>query len=469
VTDPLNRLLLVLASAYLFLLPTNAATFGVSVAFGGAMLCAFGAYFRARRHPATRIAMAGPSILVPLALWSLWSCASLAWSADPAYSRGQLAREVMDSLAVMFIFYVAGREASGLRVLIGAALASFACFALLAIGMRVGTGAWDPGRFHHGVGAWATFIVMVAPFLFALIVPPPAGFGGGVPPLVIGFALLALMIATARMTDSRIVWIALAAVFATASLIAAIRWPQTFVRTPLRWLAPLCVLLIVLGLAFADTIEERAQISANGSVAVSIERDPRLVLWEHVIGYLEARPLTGYGFGRLILEKRLTAETGNPLLSHPHNVFVSQWLQTGLVGMIAFIAFLAALALRYVRFARSRDDTLAFVGVVGLALLAGFVAKDLTDDFLFRSNAKELWAMTAMLLGYGVRRERDLDDALRSLEASVVTVSTPGRPKCESAPKGNSAAGNPVSGLNAAAAPARARPPTLRQRRSESA
>jgi hypothetical protein len=58
------------------------------------------------------------------------------------------------------------------------------------------------------------------------------------------------------------------------------------------------------------------------------------------------------------------------------------------------------------RFVRSRDDTLAFVGVAGLALIAGFVAKDLTDDFLFRSNAKELWAMTGFLLGYGVRRER---------------------------------------------------------------
>ena len=417
--DPINRSLLVFASAYLFLLPTNAATFGVSVAFGGALLCALVAYIRAWRRPATRIAMAGPSVLVPLALWSLWSCASLAWSADPVYSRGQLAREIMDSLAVMFIFYVAGREASGLRVLIGAALASFACFALLAIGMRVVTGAWDPGRFHHGVGAWATWIVIVAPFLFALIVPPPAGFGGGPRLLVIGFLLLALMIATARMTDNRIVWIALATVFATASLIAAIRWPHTFIRTPLHWLAPLCVLLIVLGLALADTIEERAQISAKGDVAISIERDPRRVLWEHVIGYLEARPLTGYGFGRLILEKRFTAETGNALLSHPHNVFVSQWLQTGLVGMIAFAAFVAALTLRYVRFARSRDDTLAFVGVIGIVLLAGFVTKDLTDDFLFRSNAKELWAMTAMLLGYGMRRERTLDEAERALAVTA--------------------------------------------------
>ena len=34
--------------------------------------------------------------------------------------------------------------------------------------------------------------------------------------------------------------------------------------------------------------------------------------------------------------------------------------------------------------------------------------KNLTDDFLFRSNAKEFFALAAMVLGYGARRERVL-------------------------------------------------------------
>ena len=118
--------------------------------------------------------------------------------------------------------------------------------------------------------------------------------------------------------------------------------------------------------------------------------------------------MRGYGFGRRILAEDLATETGNPLLAHAHNLFASQWLQTGLIGMLAFAAFVGALALRYLRFARSNDDTLAFVGVIGLSVITGFIVKNLTDDFLFRSNAKELWAMTAFLLGYGVRRERIL-------------------------------------------------------------
>jgi hypothetical protein len=145
VADHINRWLLVFASAYLFLLPTNAATFAVSIAFGGAALCAVTAFILALRNPATHIPMAGPSILVPLGAWALWSCASIAWSADPAYSRGQLAREVMDSLLAMFIFYVAARDAHSLRVLIGAAFTSLAWLALLAIGMAAMPGTPGAG------------------------------------------------------------------------------------------------------------------------------------------------------------------------------------------------------------------------------------------------------------------------------------------------------------------------------------
>ncbi|HEX6137856.1 MAG TPA: O-antigen ligase family protein [Casimicrobiaceae bacterium] len=455
-THHINRWLPAFAAAYLFLLPTNTATFAVSVAFGGAALCALGAFVIGWRNPATRIPLAGPWILGPLAAWALWSCASLAWSVDAAYSRGQLAREVMDSLLAMFAFYVAARDARSVRVLIGAALASFVFFALLAIGAERATGAWDAGRWHHGVGAWSTWLVLVAPFMFALIAPPPAGFGGGARMVGVGLALLALLVVSARMTDNRIVWIALATVFATASLAAALRWPQTLTRTPLRWIAPFAVLLLVLGLAFADVLEERADIARQASVAVSIERDPRIVLWEHVTARIAARPWSGYGFGRRILAKPLAAELGNPLLTHAHNLFASQWLQTGLVGMLAFAAFLAALALRYVRFIRSRDDTLAFVGVVGVALLAGFVAKNMTDDFLFRSNAKELWAMTAFLLGYGVRRERIL------AAGDTPTLTGPARVAALESGRNR----RPVS---AAAAPAAAAPPSPPPPRRESA
>ena len=471
-THHINRWLLAFASAYLFLLPTNAATFAVSVTFGCAGLFAVIVFVRSFGNPVTRIPLAGPSILVPLGAWALWSCASLAWSIDPMYSRGQLAREVMDSLLAMLIFYVAARDARSVRVLVGAALASFIFFALLAIGAAAMTGHWNAGRWHHGVGAWSMWLVLIAPFIFALVAPPPAGFGGGPRLYVVGLVSLVLLVTTARMTDNRVVWIALAIVFATASIVAALRWPHTFTRTPVRWTAPLAVLLLVLSLAFADVLEERAvQVAPVGGVAASIERDPRIVLWEHIFARVAERPWIGYGFGRRILADSLTAEMGDPMLAHAHNAFVSQWLQTGAVGMLLLTAFLVALALRFLRFVHSRDDTLALLGVAGLALVVGFVARNLTDDFLFRSNAKELWAMTAFLLGYGMRRERIL--AAGDVPTQGRMTDAKGGVRHEFPDSANrsapSAHGNSYLTPTAGAEPAAAAPPSPRPRQSESA
>ena len=144
--------------------------------------------------------------------------------------------------------------------------------------------------------------------------------------------------------------------------------------------------------------------------------DPRLALWELTAATIRARPWTGYGFGKSILEDELREALRNPMLSHAHNLFVSQWLQVGVLGLSAIVGLLGALAWRFVAFLRARDDALALVGLIGLALLAGFVVKNLTDDFLFRSNGKEFWAVCAMLLGYGARIERAIASGARTFD-----------------------------------------------------
>jgi hypothetical protein len=78
---------------------------------------------------------------------------------------------------------------------------------------------------------------------------------------------------------------------------------------------------------------------------------------------------------------------------------------TGTIGLLLFVGLLLALCARFAHYLRRDDDALAVVGVVGLSLIAGFVAKNMTDDFLFRSNAKEFWALLALLVGFGTRLE----------------------------------------------------------------
>jgi O-antigen ligase len=204
--------------------------------------------------------------------------------------------------------------------------------------------------------------------------------------------MLSLLLVSARLTDNRVVWIALAVVYATASALAAWRWQASLVRAPLRWLSPLFALMIVLGVVFADVTRERAQLDfpPQTSVTQTLTEDPRLPLWDRTAQLVRERPWTGFGFGRAIVAEQLKGTLGNPMLWHAHNLFVGQILQTGTIGLALFLVLLVALCARFIRYLRHNDDALAVVGVIGLALLAGFVAKNMTDDFLFRSNAKEL-------------------------------------------------------------------------------
>jgi O-antigen ligase len=238
-----------------------------------------------------------------------------------------------------------------------------------------------------------------------LIAPTPVGVRPRRLALALGAALLVLVVATARLTDNRMVWVALAAVFAIAAIVSAVRWPHTFMRSPWRWLAPVAALMVILGFAFADVARERAEVDypPNTSVEATIKADPRIRLWHQIFGRIGDRVWQGYGFGRRIQAEEIVSELADQQLTHAHNLFASQWLQTGAVGVALFVAMLGAIAATFVRYVRARDDILAFLGVVGLSLLAGFVVKNLTDDFFFRSNAKELWALLAILIGFGTR------------------------------------------------------------------
>ncbi len=144
-------------------------------------------------------------------------------------------------------------------------------------------------------------------------------------------------------------------------------------RAPVRWLAPLIALLVVLALLFgADGARQGGgAFPAADDVAQTFAQDPRLQLWDRTLTLIGERPWIGYGFGKSILAEELKSESRDPLLSHAHNVFMSQWLQTGAIGLAVFVALLAALVARYVRFVRSPDDAVALLGVIGIALVAG--------------------------------------------------------------------------------------------------
>lgn len=403
------RWLAVFTAIYLFLLPTNHGTYLRSIAFGGSLLfavCALGWSVRERRLlPEARIPPPPWSITLTIGAWLTWSALSYFWSVKPRYTSGQLAREVGENALLMVAFYLACFNVTIFRRYVATALAAFAIMAMLALVFAMAPAGWDPSLKHNGVGPYSTYLVLTAPLLLTLIAPTPVGLKRRSAALLLGALLLALMVATARLTDNRMIWIALAAVFATAAITSAARWPKTFFHSPWRWLAPVAALLVVLVFAFADAAKERALVDfpPNTSVEATIKSDPRIRLWHQLFDRIGDRVWQGYGFGRRIQAEEISSDLADLQLTHAHNLFASQWLQTGAVGLALFAAMLGAIATTFVRYIRDRNDVRAFLGVVGLSLLVGFVVKNVTDDFLFRSNAKELWAMMAILVGLGTR------------------------------------------------------------------
>lgn len=404
--------LLAWASVYLVFMVMSGHTYIRSVAFTLALALAVWLVLGAILSDGEPIPQPPRPLLIALAAWSGWSAASLLWSVHPAFSAAELGTEVGWGLCTVFIFYVAARSGFALRTLVLTAVGIAVVLCVLAIAVAYRDGITDLdralSRAHGGAGAFSTYLVLVAPFLVLLLARRPTGFGTRWPVLAGVAIAFALMLMAARITENRMFWVALAAGFVVTALLAAWRWRARLRRAPWRWVAVLALLLAVLTVLFVDAVGHRARtdFAPNAAVARTFTDDPRIALWQHTFRRIGERPWLGFGYGKSILREELRGELGDPMLAHAHNMFVSQWLQTGAIGVLTLVSLLGALSWQYWRFLRVNDATLAMLGLVGLGLLASFLVKNLTDDFLVRPNSKEFWAFNAMLIGWGIRRGR---------------------------------------------------------------
>jgi O-antigen ligase len=157
--------------------------------------------------------------------------------------------------------------------------------------------------------------------------------------------------------------------------------------------------------AFGATIVERNRqlYSSSSPVMTGLERDVRPMIWAVSWEEFKSAPWLGHGFGREILAAKFLPHTPktiqHPPLRHSHNVFIDVALQLGAVGLALFVALMAALVREYRGFLR--DPAVAPLGVIGITLIAGYLVKNLTDDFFHRHNALIFWALNGMLLGLG--------------------------------------------------------------------
>jgi O-antigen ligase len=350
------------------------------------------------------------ALFAVLCVWFLLAPLSLAWSVDRQYTFEELRAETFYTLLAFLVFYALASDPRRWRMWCVALFAgTLATLAAKELQQGFGLTLWRHSP-DGGPGAFSTHLVLVAPLFVALVWEPPWGLRRGA--AFIAGALIALVAAawTTRepwTTPNRIVWLAFAVVLLAA--IAATRAARGFEHASRPGLRAVIIAgSVALAIAFAAAIAAKNDryYRTDPSPTASVDQDLRPRLWSLGVEKLKEAPWVGHGFGREILARTFLPETPrgveHPPLLHGHNAFLDIALQLGLVGLAAFVAVLAMLVRQYSQLLARPD--VSVLGVIGLALLAGFVTKNLTDDFMHRHNAQVFWALNGMLLGFAARR-----------------------------------------------------------------
>jgi O-antigen ligase len=411
-TARLQDALAIACATYLVLLQTNLALAVRSTVFGVIAVVALALVLRADARAAAALGPAARRVVLAFVAWAAWSAASLAWSRAFAYSAGELKTDVIELGVAAGAILLSLRETVVFRRYVAAVLAAFALLAAASLA-AFAPGPWNDKLMHHGVGTWSTHLVIVAPLILLVRAPPRAGFGDGRFATAASIGLVVLLLASARASENRMVWPALLASLAVIGVGSALRWPAPWRESGRSRALAFIVIALLIGAAFVDVLMRKAESTQAppASIERSVAEDPRLAIWPLVRDRIAERPWIGHGYGKEIVGPELARELDDATLTHAHNAFASVWLQTGLVGLALFVALLAAVAWRFAGYVRSRDDALALAGLAGLAILAGVVVKNLTDDFFVRTNARFLWAIVALLVAFGERRLRETSEA----------------------------------------------------------
>ena len=335
-------------------------------------------------------------------VWIALCVASLAWSVDPGYTLAELRREILYGGIAFIVFFAGTREARDLHLWI--------C-TLFAGAFVLGMGEWvhflRPDGFRAsgismGPGPFSTHVAILAPLLVIFAWRAPVGMGLGAAAMAaLGAALLCAGIAA----DSRFLWVAL---LSSAVVAFATFWRKSPPTHParVRVKRAFLAILLLLPVLMAASAEYKVRYYPHAaSTLESFALDERPLIWRIAVAKALETPIAGHGYGREIVGKYLsTTLEAHGMKSpyyHGHNVFLDSVMQLGVIGLAAFLAFVAALAAAFARACRVENGLP--LAITGLAMLAGYLVKDMTDDFFFRPNSLVFWALAGMLLGLAAR------------------------------------------------------------------
>jgi O-antigen ligase len=344
-----------------------------------------------------------PPIWLPFLLWGAWALLSLGWSIEPERSWKEWRNEVFYTGAALWICYVGAQTRHAVRIfpLVAAAAATLACGSALFT-FSQGWPQYADG-WHGGPGDHSSALVVLMPLAAT------AGWygvrGRQYWIAIAGIALVALFLASAYTTLNRAIWLALAVQFVVLggfllmrSGLGAGKSGKARART-YAWAS--------VALACCATLILSVQGHREGmGVVRALDQDTRIALYPQIVERIREQPLLGYGFGRGLLRESLQTElkSTDPHLWHAHNLFLEALVQLGIPGLVLLLAIIWAIGQRAWRYARDADDLRAACGMALFAVLAGILARNMTDSLLVRQNALFFWSVAGTLLALGAKK-----------------------------------------------------------------
>ncbi|MBK6972189.1 MAG: O-antigen ligase family protein [Sterolibacteriaceae bacterium] len=337
-----------------------------------------------------------------LLLWAAIAVASLAWSVDREYSRGEVANEIGYAMAAYFGFFVLTRSEDDVRRIMLALIAGIVLTSTFGIASLLLHDDWRAGD-SIGIGDRNAFSTTISLACVALMLLLANRRIAPLSPVALWF-VLALALTAASLTLNRTMWPALGA----AAIVFLLAHNASRLGSRRNRLVALLLVVLIAGISaaqfFVASTIKRSEQSASQGVVTAVMRDERILIWKYALHRAADRPLYGYGYGRGILRKDFRARMGHDLAWHAHNVFLNQAISLGIPGLAAYCLMLASLGAAFVRLTREEDALTRSFGAFGLALLTGMIVRSLADDTIVRENALLFWSLAGMALGAGTRR-----------------------------------------------------------------
>lgn len=362
------------------------------------------------------------SFKLPLLLWAGMALLSLSKALDPAYTLGEIKNEIGYTMLAFFTFYSLTQGEREWKLWNRVLILGFLVISASGISAYwLAHGKWVTNGPHGGVGDYSTYLILVLPFiLLGTIKTPLTKF-----PANLTWLLLPILLVGGYLTLNRAFWPALLVVAATFIFLYHFR------THPLQISKRTLVIFILLGtlaaVPFIAVVKHKVIITESNRVIpeTTIQGDPRIPLWKFAFENIRDHPLTGAGFGRGALRQTLKSHFNNgQQLWHAHNLFLNYAVQMGVGGLLAIMLLFLAIGKEFWKLYRSTKPDISLIGIVGLALLSGVIAKNMTDDFFVRQHALLFWALVGMCLGYGKRHAHE-SSAHNANQNQSNTVSPP--------------------------------------------